>query len=159
MILKDNKGEIITLLHNDIIKLIPHRHPFLLIDKITDINLNKSITGIKAVTFNEEYFPGHFPEHPVMPGVLILEGMAQTAACLISYEYQSLSKNNLVFFTGIEKAKIRKPGTPGNELFLKINLISHKRSLYKFTGEAFIQNKLVASSEFSAMLVNQEKAK
>ena len=159
MVLKNDNGDLITLLHNDIIKLIPHRHPFLLIDKITDINLNKSITGIKAVTFNEPYFPGHFPEHPVMPGVLILEGMAQTAACLISYEYQSLSKNNLVFFTGIDKAKFRKPVTPGCTLFYKIYLITSKRSLYKFRGEAFVGGKLVASSEFSAMLVDKEKAK
>ena len=159
MVLKNDNGDLITLLHNDIIKLIPHRHPFLLIDKITDINLNKSITGIKAVTFNEPYFPGHFPEHPVMPGVLILEGMAQTAACLISYEYQSLSKNNLVFFTGIDKAKFRKPVTPGCELFFKIYLITSRKSLYKFRGEAFVEEKLVASSEFSAMLVDKEKAK
>ena len=159
MILRDDNGDIKTLLHNDIIKLIPHRHPFLLIDKITDIKLNECITGIKAVTFNEPYFPGHFPEHPVMPGVLILEGMAQTAACLISYEYQSLSKNNLVFFTGIDKAKFRKPVIPSCELFFKINLITSKRSLYKFNGEAFVGEKLVASSEFSAMLVDKEKAK
>ena len=159
MVLKDDKGELITLLHNDIIKLIPHRHPFLLVDKVTDIVINKSIKGIKAVTYNEPFFPGHFPEHPVMPGVLILESMAQTAACLVSYEDKTLSLNNLVFFTGIEKAKFRKPVVPGNELILKINLMSRKRSLYKFSGEAFVQNKLVASSEFSAMLVNQEKAK
>ena len=159
MVLKDDTGELITLLHNDIIKLIPHRHPFLLVDKVTDIVINKSIKGIKAVTYNEPFFPGHFPEHPVMPGVLILEAMAQTAACLVSYEDKSLSLNNLVFFTGIEKAKFRKPVVPGNELILKINLMSSKRSLYKFIGEAFVQNKLVASSEFSAMLVNQEKAK
>ena len=126
MILKDDNGNVLTLLHNDIINLIPHRHPFLLIDKITDIDLNKTITGIKAVTFNEPYFPGHFPEHPVMPGVLILEGMAQTAACLISYEYKSLSKNNLVFFTGIDKAKFRKPVIPGCELFFKINSFIRK---------------------------------
>ncbi len=159
MILKDDNGEKITLLHKDVIKLIPHRHPFLLIDKVTDIIIRKSITGIKAVTFNEPFFPGHFPEHPVMPGVLILESMAQTAACLVSYQDKSLSLNNLVFFTGIEKAKFRKPVTPGNELVLKINLISNKRLLYKFSGEAFVESKLVASSEFSAMLVNQEKAK
>ena len=159
MYLKDNKGETLTLLHNDIIKLIPHRYPFLLIDKLTDIIINKSITGIKAVTYNEPFFPGHFPEHPVMPGVLILEAMAQTAACLVSYEKKSFSLNNLVFFTGIEKAKFRKPVTPGNELFLKINFISSKRTFYKFKGEAFVKNKLVASSEFSAMLVNEEKAK
>ena len=145
MVLKDDTGELITLLHNDIIKLIPHRYPFLLVDKVTDIVINKSIKGIKAVTYNEPFFPGHFPEHPVMPGVLILEAMAQTAACLVSYEDKSLSLNNLVFFTGIEKAKFRKPVTPGNELILKVNLISNKRTLYKFNGEAFIQNKLVAS--------------
>ena len=159
MVLKDDKGEIITLLHNEIIKLIPHRHPFLLIDKVTNIVPNQSITGIKSVTINEPFFPGHFPEYPVMPGVLILESIAQTAACLISYQDKSLSSNNLVFFTGIEKAKFKKPVIPGNELVLKINLISNKRSLYKFNGEAFIQNKLVASSEFSAMLVNEEKSK
>ena len=159
MVLKDDTGETITLLHNEIIKLIPHRHPFLLIDKVTNIIVNVSITGIKNVTFNEPYFPGHFPERPVMPGVLILESMAQTAACLVSYQDKSLSSKNLVFFTGIEKAKFRKPVIPGNELVLKINLMSNKRSLYKFNGEAFVQNKLVASSEFSAMLVNEEKAK
>ena len=159
MFLKDDKGEIITLLHNEIIKLIPHRHPFLMIDKVTNIVPNQSITGIKSVTINEPFFPGHFPEYPVMPGVLILESMAQTAACLVSYQDKSLSSNNLVFFTGIERAKFKKPVIPGNELILKINLISNKRSLYKFNGEAFIQNKLVAFSEFSAMLVNEEKAK
>ena len=159
MVLKDDKGEIITLLHNEIIKLIPHRHPFLLIDKVTNILPNQSITGIKSVTINEPFFPGHFPEYPVLPGVLILESMAQTAACLVSYQDKSLSSNNLVFFTGIEKAKFKKPVIPGNELNLKINLISNKRFLYKFSGEAFIQNKLVASSEFSAMLVIEEKAK
>ena len=94
-----------------------------------------------------------------MPGVLILEAMAQTAACLVSFENKSLSENNLVFFTGIDKAKFRKPVTPGCELFLKINLISSKRTLYKFNGEAFIKDRLVASSEFSAMLVDKEKAK
>ena len=159
MVLKDEEGKIIKLLHNDIIKLIPHRYPFLLIDKVTDIVINESVTGSKSVTFNEPFFPGHFPNHPVMPGVLILESMAQTAACLISYQDKSLSYHNLVFFTGIEKAKFRKPVVPSNELILKINLISNKRSLYKFNGNAFVQNKLVASSEFSAMLVNEEKAK
>jgi 3-hydroxyacyl-[acyl-carrier-protein] dehydratase len=94
-----------------------------------------------------------------MPGVLILEGMAQTAACLISYEYQSLSQNNLVFFTGVDKAKFRKPVTPGCELIFKIKLMTSKRSLYKFNGEAFVRDRLVASSEFSAMLVDKEKAK
>ena len=143
---------------SEIMKSIPHRYPFLLIDKITDIKLGESVTGIKSVTFNEPYFSGHFPNFPIMPGVLILEAMAQTAACLVAYGDTSLSKDNLVFFTGIEKAKFRKPVTPGCILNLKINVVTNKRSLYKFNGKAFIDDALVASSEFSAMLVDQEKA-
>ena len=159
MIIKNDNGEVKCLQHNEIINLIPHRYPFLLIDKVTDIILNKSITGIKAVTFNEPFFMGHFPQHPVMPGVLILESMAQTAACLVSYEDSELSKDKLVFFTGIEKAKFKKPVTPGCTLYLKIKLITNKRSLYKFSGEAYVESNLVALSEFSAMLVDQDKAK
>ena len=158
MFIKDENGDNKVLLHNDIISLIPHRYPFLLIDKVTDINLNVSVTGIKAVSFNEPFFSGHFPKYPVMPGVLILEAMAQTAACLISYGNKSLAKNSLVFFTGIERAKFKKPVTPGCILNLKINVIANKKSLYKFNGEAFVDNNLVSSSEFSAMLVDQEKA-
>jgi len=158
MVIKNEKGEIKTLKHNEIIKLLPHRFPFLLIDKVTNINLNKSITGIKAISFNEPFFVGHFPENPVMPGVLILESMAQTAACLVSYGDLSLSENKLVFFTGIEKAKFKKPVLPGCVLFLEINLITYKKTLYKFSGKAYVENELVALSEFSAMLVDQEKA-
>jgi 3-hydroxyacyl-[acyl-carrier-protein] dehydratase len=145
MILKNDDGKPIELGHNDIIDLIPHRHPFLLIDKITDIDLGKSVTGIKSVTYNEPFFLGHFPSHPVMPGVLILESMAQSAASLVSYGDKELSKNNLVFFTGV--------------LYLKVNILTNKRHLYKFNGEAFVDNILVATSDFSAMLVDQDKAK
>ena len=159
MIIKNDNGEVKHLQHNEITNLIPHRYPFLLIDKVTDIDLNKSITGIKAITFNEPFFVGHFPQHPVMPGVLILESMAQTAACLVSYEDSELSKGKLVFFTGIEKAKFKKPVIPGCTLYLKIKLITNKRSLYKFSGEAYVESNLVAISEFSAMLVDQDKAK
>ena len=158
MVIKDENGDNKVLLHNDIISLIPHRYPFLLIDKVTDINLNVSVTGIKAVSFNEPFFQGHFPKYPVMPGVLILEAMAQTAACLIAYGDKSLAKNSLVFFTGIEKAKFKKPVTPGCILNLKIKVITKKKSLYKFIGEAFVYDKLISFSEFSAMLVDQEKA-
>ena len=159
MIIRDENGGIKCLYHSDIINLIPHRYPFLLIDKVTDIDLNKSITGIKAVTFNEPFFHGHFPQYPVMPGVLILESMAQTAACLVSYEDSQLSQDKLVFFTGIEKAKFKRPVTPGCVLKLKIKLLTNKKSLYKFSGEAYVDNIIVAFSEFSAMLVDQDKAK
>jgi 3-hydroxyacyl-[acyl-carrier-protein] dehydratase len=93
-----------------------------------------------------------------MPGVLILESMAQTAACLVSYSDKSLSTNNLVFFTGIEKAKFRKPVTPGCILNLNVNVLANKKSLYKFSADAYVDGSLMATSEFSAMLVNQEKA-
>ena len=106
MILKNADGKAIELGHNEIIDLIPHRHPFLLIDKITDIDLGKSVTGIKSVTYNEPFFLGHFPSHPVMPGVLILESMAQAAASLVSYGDKELSKNNLVFLQVLKKQNL-----------------------------------------------------
>ncbi|MDB9771918.1 3-hydroxyacyl-ACP dehydratase FabZ [Alphaproteobacteria bacterium] len=158
MVLKEGNGKVKILFHNEIIDLIPHRYPFLLVDKITNIVVHKSVTGIKSVTFNEPFFQGHFPQYPIMPGVLILESMAQTAACLVSYSDKSLSTNNLVFFTGIEKAKFRKPVTPGCILNLNINVLANKKSLYKFSADAYVDGSLMATSEFSAMLVNQEKA-
>tara|TARA_B110000879_G_C10852028_1_gene385793 strand:- start:13 stop:492 length:480 start_codon:yes stop_codon:yes gene_type:complete len=158
MIIKDDNGDVKVLLHNDIINLIPHRYPFLLIDKITNIIVGKSVTGIKSVTFNEPFFQGHFPNYPVMPGVFILEAMAQTAACLVAFADKSLSTNSLVFFTGIEKAKFRKPVTPGSTLILKVNILATKKTLYKFSAEAFVDDIVMASSDFSAMLVDQEKA-
>ena len=158
MILKEDNGNTKILLHNDIIKLIPHRYPFLLIDKITNIIIGKSVTGVKSVTFNESFFQGHFPNYPIMPGVLILEAMAQTAACLVSFSDKSLSKNNLVFFTGIEKAKFRKPVSPGCTINLNVKVVANKRTFYKFTAEALVDNTIMATSDFSAMLVDQEKA-
>jgi 3-hydroxyacyl-[acyl-carrier-protein] dehydratase len=158
MIIKDDNGDIKVLLHNDIINLIPHRYPFLLIDKVTNIIIGKSVTGIKSITFNEPFFQGHFPNYPVMPGVFILEAMAQTAACLVAFADKSLSTNSLVFFTGIEKAKFRKPVTPGSTLILKVNILATKKTLYKFSAEAFVDDIVMASSDFSAMLVDQEKA-
>ena len=158
MIVKDDNGHAKVLLHNDIINLIPHRYPFLLIDKVTNIIIGKSVTGVKSVTFNEPFFQGHFPNYPVMPGVLILEAMAQTAACLVSFADKNLSSNSLVFFTGIEKAKFRKPVTPGCTLNLKVNILANKKTLYKFNAEAFVDDVIMATSNFSAMLVDQEKA-
>ena len=158
MIIKDDNGDTKVLLHNDIINLIPHRYPFLLIDKVTNIIIGKSVTGIKSITFNEPFFQGHFPNYPVMPGVFILEAMAQTAACLVAFADKSLSINSLVFFTGIEKAKFRKPVTPGSTLILKVNILATKKTLYKFSAEAFVDDFVMASSDFSAMLVDQEKA-
>ena len=147
-----NNSETITLNYHEIIDLIPHRYPFLLIDRVEEIIVNESATGIKNVTINENFFTGHFPDFPVMPGVLIIEAMAQTAACLMSYSNKSLQKRKAVFLTGIENTKFKKMTTPGDILKLKVKVISNRKNFYKFSATAHIEDFLVATSNFSAML-------
>ena len=147
-----NNSKIITLNYHEIIDLIPHRHPFLLIDRVEEIVVDESAVGIKNVTINENFFKGHFPDFPVMPGVLIIEAMAQTAACLMSFSNKSLQKKKAVFLTGVEDTKFKKMTTPGDILKLKVKVISNRKNFYKFSATAHVEDVLVATSNFSAML-------
>ncbi len=136
---------------NEIKKYIPHRYPFLLVDKILEIEKGKRVVGIKNVSVNEPFFQGHFPQFPVMPGVLVIEGMAQTACVFASIELEKNSES-IAYFMGIDKAKFRKPVVPGDQLRFEIEVIRQRGSIYRFQGKAFVEGKLVAESEITAML-------
>ena len=135
-----------------ITKLIPHRPPFLFIDSVENIIKNKSAIGIKSVTIDENFFDGHFPEFPVMPGVLIIEAMAQTAACLVSYSNEDLQKENVVFLTSIENAKFKKITVPGTFLKLIVEMKASRQNFFKFFGTALSEENVMVTASFSAMI-------
>ncbi|MFA3782579.1 bifunctional UDP-3-O-[3-hydroxymyristoyl] N-acetylglucosamine deacetylase/3-hydroxyacyl-ACP dehydratase [Melioribacteraceae bacterium 4301-Me] len=140
---------------NAIQRILPHRYPFLMVDKIVELELEKKVVGIKSVTINEPFFQGHFPTQPVMPGVLILEAMAQVGGILLLNTYFNL-ENKLVYFMSINNAKFRKPVTPGDQLILEAEIISKKSKYYSIKGSAFVENNLVAEAEFMAAVVDNE---
>lgn len=133
----------------EIQNILPHRYPFLLVDQITELELNVKAVGIKNVTINEPFFQGHFPNNPIMPGVLIVEAMAQVAGILA---FRSGKQGNIIYFMSIEKAKFRKPVIPGNQLKLAIKVLKIRNNVWKFSGEAFVNDALVSEAEFTAML-------
>lgn len=135
---------------DEILELLPHNYPFMLVDRILELEPAKKIVAIKNVTFNEPYFPGHFPQKPIMPGVLIVEAMAQTGGILAFKSFPD--KKGSVFFTGIDNARFRKPVTPGDQLKLVIEVIKHRREIWLFDGKAFVDNELVAEAKIMAML-------
>ena len=136
----------------EIKKLIPHRDPFLLIEGLENISPHKSATGIKDISPSEYFFEGHFPDKPIMPGVLIIEAMAQTAGALVMYSLRKESNKNLVYFMSIESARFRKPVFPGNRMLLPVSVKHARKETWKFKGEAFVNNNLVAESIFTAMI-------
>ncbi|MBI5195977.1 MAG: 3-hydroxyacyl-ACP dehydratase FabZ [Nitrospirae bacterium] len=137
----------------EIQSLLPHRYPFLLVDRIIELEPGIKAVGIKNVTINEPFFQGHFPNFPIMPGVLIIEGMAQVAGVLA---FRSGAKGNSVYFMSIEKAKFRKPVFPGDQLKFEIKIIQVRNNVWKLSGEAFVDGKLVSEAEFTAMVSERE---
>jgi 3-hydroxyacyl-[acyl-carrier-protein] dehydratase len=138
----------------EIQKFLPHRYPFLLVDRIIEMESGKKATGIKNVTFNEGFFQGHFPEQPIMPGVLIIEAMAQVAGLLAFHSGTNIGKT--VYFMSIEKAKFRKPVVPGDQLRFEITILHHRGNVWKFSGNALVDQKVVAEAEFTAMVTDKE---
>jgi len=142
-----------------ILEMIPHRYPMLMVDRVIDMQLDQSAVGIKNVTINEPFFQGHFPQYPVMPGVLIIEGLAQTAGALCVSSLGEDYKAELVYFMGIDKAKFRKPVLPGDQLHYHVRKIRNRGRVWRFYGEARVDGAVVAEAEISAMLADSADAR
>ncbi|MBF0439121.1 MAG: 3-hydroxyacyl-ACP dehydratase FabZ [Magnetococcales bacterium] len=142
----------------DILKTLPHRYPFLLVDRVEEVVPGERLVALKNVTFNEPFFVGHFPGHPVMPGVLILEAMAQAGALLAGHTDPSAVQGRLVYFMAIDKARFRKPVIPGDQLLLELLLIKRRREIWRFQGFARVNGVVVAEAELMAMTRDADDA-
>ncbi len=140
---------------NRLMEVIPHRYPFLMIDRLVDIIANVSATGIKNVTVNEPYFQGHFPGQPVMPGVLIIEAMAQTSAALVVHSMGPHAEGKLVYFMSIESARFRKPVVPGDRLNVHVTKERSRGNVWKFSAEAKVDDVVVAEATYAAMILDK----
>lgn len=135
---------------NEIMQLLPHRYPFLLVDKLVEFEPSKRAVGIKNVTCNEPFFTGHFPDKPIMPGVLIVEAMAQTGGVLAFKSFPEMKGS--VLFIGIDNARFRKPVIPGDQLKMVVEVVKHKREIWIFEGKAYVDDEIVAEARIMAML-------
>ncbi|MBR0673972.1 3-hydroxyacyl-ACP dehydratase FabZ [Neoroseomonas soli] len=138
-----------------VMQAIPHRYPFLLVDRVVDMVLGESCIGIKNVTINENFFQGHFPSMPVMPGVLIIESMAQTAAVLVVTTLGPSWQGKLVYFMTVDNAKFRKPVVPGDQMRVHVKKERQRGNIWKFNGEAKVDGKIVAEATYSAMILDR----
>ena len=137
-----------------IMKMIPHRHPFLMIDRVVDVVANQRATGVKNVSINENYFQGHFPARPVMPGVLIIEAMAQTAAVLVVHTLGPESEGKLVYFMSVDNARFRRPVFPGDRLDVLVTKQRNRGNVWKFEGRAKVGDNVMAEAVFAAMILD-----
>ncbi len=140
---------------NRVMKMIPHRYPFLMIDRVTELKPDVSAVGLKNVTINEPYFQGHFPDQPIMPGVLIIEAMAQTAAILVIETMGEEAEGSLVYFMSVDQARFRKPITPGDNVRVYVEKQRKRGNVWKFKGEARVDGTLMAEATYSAMIVEK----
>ncbi len=138
-----------------IMRMIPHRYPFLMIDRVVDIVTDKQAVGVKAVSIGEPHFQGHFPERPVMPGVLIIEAMAQTAAVLVVATLGAEAEGKLVYFMSIDKVRFRKPVFPGDTIYVHVEKDRNRGNVWRFTGVAKVGDAVVAEAKFSAMIMDK----
>ncbi|MCY3752956.1 MAG: 3-hydroxyacyl-ACP dehydratase FabZ [Alphaproteobacteria bacterium] len=136
----------------EVMATIPHRYPFLMIDRVTEIRLGESAVGIKNVSINEMHFQGHFPSKPVMPGVLLVEAMAQTAAVLVEKTMGEHVRGKLVYFMTIDNARFRRPVVPGDQVRVEVAVRRHRGAVWRFRGEAKVDGVLAAEAEYSAMI-------
>ncbi|MRR34000.1 3-hydroxyacyl-ACP dehydratase FabZ [bacterium] len=140
---------------NEIMKILPHRYPFLMVDRILEMDPGKRIVGIKNVTINEPFFQGHFPGHPVMPGVLIIEAMAQVAGILAYLSSGEENRKKVSYFMAIDNARFRKPVFPGDLLRLEMETTLNRRGIWGFNGKAFVEDKLVADAALKATFADK----
>ncbi|MEA3455439.1 MAG: 3-hydroxyacyl-ACP dehydratase FabZ [Campylobacterota bacterium] len=143
----------------EIQKILPHRYPFLLVDRITELVLGESIEGYKNVSISEPVFQGHFPDHPIYPGVMIIEGMAQAGGFLafqsLPEEERAQADTKVVYFMSIDKAKFRAPVTPGDKLVYKLTIVRNKGAVWQLDAKAYVDDKVVAQAELKAMIVDR----
>ncbi|MEG3640917.1 3-hydroxyacyl-ACP dehydratase FabZ [Magnetococcus sp. PR-3] len=141
----------------EILSFLPHRYPFLLIDRIVEAVPGERILALKNVSFNEPHFQGHFPDHPVMPGVLILEAMAQAGALLAGHTDPESIRGQLVYFMAIDKARFRKPVVPGHQLHIEMTLLKRRREVWRFGGKAMVDGEVAAEAQVMAMTRNRDE--
>lgn len=137
-----------------IMEMIPHRYPFLMIDSVVELEVDQHAVGVKNVTINESFFQGHFPRKPVMPGVLIIEAMAQTAAILVVETLEGAAAGKLVYFMSVDDARFRKPVFPGDTLRIRVEKLRSRGNVWKFTGKVRVRDVVVAEARFAAMIMD-----